>query len=69
MILINYFFEIVMSQLIKNFKETVKDVPYFLLSEVLISNKNYEKEVKKIIGKSNEVSKNILEEAKLSTTN
>ena len=55
MILINYFFEIVMSQLIKNFKETVKDVPYFLLSEVLISN--------------NEVSKNILEEAKLSTTN
>ena len=43
MSLINYFFEIVMPQLLEYFKENAKDVPYSLLSEVLINNKNYEK--------------------------
>lgn len=54
---INYFFEIVVPQLLEHFKENAKDVPYILLSEVLINNKNYEKEVKEMIEKSNEISK------------
>ena len=45
---INYFFEIVVPQLLEYFKENAKDVPYSLLSEVLINNKNYEKEVEEI---------------------
>ena len=54
---INYFFEIVVPQLLEYFKNNAKDVPYFLLSDVLINNKNYEKEVKEVIKKSNEISK------------
>lgn len=54
---INYFFEIVVPQLLEYFKDNAKDVPYFLLSEILINNKNYEKEVKEMIEKSNEISK------------
>lgn len=55
--LINYFFEIVVPQLLEYFKDNAKDVPYSLLSEVLINNKNYEEEVKEMIEKSKEVSK------------
>lgn len=58
---INYFFEIVVPQLLEYFKDNAKDVPYFLLSEVLINNKNYEKEVKEMIEKSNEISKKYTE--------
>lgn len=54
---INYFFEIVVPQLLEYFKDNAKDVPYYLLSEVLINNKNYEKEVKEVIKKSNEINK------------
>lgn len=54
---INYFFEIVVPQLLEYFKENAKDVPYSLLSEVLINNKNYEKEVEEMIEKSKEISK------------
>lgn len=54
---INYFFQIVVPQLLEYFKDNAKDVPYSLLSEVLINNKNYEEEVKEIIEKSKEVSK------------
>ena len=54
---INYFFEIVVPQLLEYFKENAKDIPYSLLSEALINNKNYEKEVKEMIEKSKEVSK------------
>ena len=61
---INYFFEIVMPQLLEYFKENAKDIPYSLLSEVLINNKNYEKEVKEMIEKSNEVSKKYIEKNK-----
>ena len=53
---INYFFEIVVPQLLEYFKENAKDIPYSLLSEALINNKNYEKEVKEMIEKSNKVS-------------
>lgn len=54
---INYFFDIVVPQLLEYFRKNAKDVPYSLLSEVLINNKNYEKEVKEMIEKSKEVSK------------
>ena len=54
---INYFFEIIVPQLLEYFKDNAKDVPYSLLSEVLINNKNYEEEVKEMIEKSKEVSK------------
>lgn len=54
---INYFFEIVVPQLLEYFKDNAKDVPFSLLSEVLINNKNYEEEVKEMIEKSKEVSK------------
>ena len=50
-----------MPQLLEYFKENAKDVPYSLLSEVLINNKNYEKEVKEMIEKSNEISKKYTE--------
>ena len=46
-----------MPQLLKYFKENAKNVPYSLLFEVLINNKNYEKEVKEMIEKSKEISK------------
>lgn len=46
-----------MPQLLEYFKENAKDVPYSLLSEVLINNKNYEKEVEEMIEKSKEISK------------
>ena len=58
---INYFFEIVVPQLLEYFKENAKDVPYSLLLYVLINNKNYENEVKEMIEKSNEISKKYTE--------
>lgn len=58
---INYFFEIVVPQLLEYFKENAKDVPYSLLLDILINNKNYEKEVKEMIEKSNEIGKKYTE--------
>lgn len=58
---INYFFEIVVPQLLEYFKENAKDVPYSLLLDVLINNKSYEKEVKEMIEKSNKISKKYTE--------
>lgn len=58
---INYFFEIVVPQLLEYFKENAKDVTYSLLLDILINNKNYEKEVKEMIEKSNEISKKYTE--------
>ncbi len=54
---INYFFEIVVPQLLEYLKENAKDVPYNLLSEALINNKDYEKKVNEVIKKTNEISK------------
>lgn len=61
---INYFFEIVVPQVLEYFKENAKDIPYSLLSEALINNKNYEKEVKEMIEKSNKVSEKYIEKNK-----
>lgn len=46
-----------MPQLLEYFKENAKNISYSLLSEVLINNKNYEKEVEEMIEKSKEISK------------
>ena len=61
---INYFFEIVVPQLLEYFKENAKNIPYSLFPEVLINNKNYEKEVKEMIEKSNKVSEKYIEKNK-----
>lgn len=53
---INYFFEIVIPQVLEYFKENAKDIPSFLLLEVLLKNKNYEKDVQKIFEISEEIS-------------
>lgn len=53
-----------MPQLLEYFKENAKDIPYSLLSEALINNKNYEKEVKEMIEKSNKVSEKYIEKNK-----
>ncbi|MCM1052558.1 MAG: hypothetical protein NC483_01085 [Ruminococcus sp.] len=53
---INYFFEIVIPQVLEYFKGNAKDIPSFLLLEVLLKNKNYEKDVQKIFEISEEIS-------------
>lgn len=57
---INYFFEIVIPQVLEYFKENAKDISSFLLLEVLLKNKNYEKDIQKLFEKSEEISINIL---------
>ena len=53
-----------MPQVLEYFKENANDIPSSLLSEVLINNKNYEKEVKEMIEKSNKVSEKYIEKNK-----
>lgn len=53
---INYFFEIVIPQVLEYFKENAKDISSFLLLEVLLKNKNYEKDIQKLFEKSEEIS-------------
>ena len=53
---INYFFEIVIPQVLEYFKENAKDIPSFLLLEVFLKNKNYEKDIQKLFEKSEEIS-------------
>lgn len=54
--IINYFFEIVIPQVLEYFKENAKDIPSFLLLEVLLKNKNYGKDVQKMFEISEEIS-------------
>jgi len=53
---INYFFEIVIPQVLEYFKENAKDISSFLLLEVLLKNKNYEKNIQKLFEMSEEIS-------------
>lgn len=53
---INYFFEIVIPQVLEYFKENAKDISSFLLLEVLLKNKNYEKDIQKLFEVSEEIS-------------
>lgn len=59
--IINYFFEIVIPQVLEYFKENAKDIPSFLLLEVLLKNKNYEKDIQKLFKKSEEISNKYIE--------
>ncbi len=52
--IINYFFEMVVPQILEYFKENAKDIPSFLILKVLLKNKNYEKDIKKMFEKSEE---------------
>ena len=54
--IINYFFEIVVPQVLEYFKENAKDISSFLLLEVLLKNKNYEKNIQKLFEMSEEIS-------------
>lgn len=53
---INYFFEIVIPQVLEYFKENAKDIPSFLILEVLLKNKNYEKDIQKLFEVAEEIS-------------
>lgn len=59
--IINYFFEIVIPQVLEYFKENAKDIPSFLLLEVLLKNKNYDKDIQKIFEVSEEISNKYIE--------
>ncbi len=58
---INYFFEIVIPQVLEYFKENAKDISSFLLLDVLLKNKNYEKNIQKLFEKSEVVSNKYIE--------
>lgn len=58
---INYFFEIVIPQVLEYFKENAKDISSFLLLEVLLKNKNYEKNIQKLFEMSEEISNKYIE--------
>ena len=53
---INYFFGIVIPQVLEYFKENAKDISSFLLLEVLLKNKNYEKDIQKLFEVAEEIS-------------
>ncbi len=55
--LINYFFEIVVPQVLEYFKENAKDIPSFLVLEALLKNEKYKNDIKKMFENANEISK------------
>lgn len=52
---INYFFEIVVPQVLEYFKENAKDIPSFLILEVLLQNEKYKKDIEKMFKKAEEI--------------
>lgn len=54
---INYFFEIVVPQVLEYFKENAKEVPSFLILEVLLQNKEYIKDIEKLFETTKEINK------------
>ena len=54
---INYFFKVVVPQLLDYFESNAKDVPNLLVLDVLLNNKKYEKDVQEVIDLSKEISK------------
>ena len=53
---INYFFEIVIPQVLEYFKENAKDISSFLILEILLKNKNFKKDIQKMFEMSEEIS-------------
>ncbi len=54
--IINYFFEIVVPQVLEYFKENAKDISSFLILEILLKNKNFKKDIQKMFEMSEEIS-------------
>ena len=54
MTIINYFFEIVVPQILEYFKENKEEIPNYLILEVLRKDKQYQEQIDKILEKSNE---------------
>ena len=54
---INYFFEIVVPEVLEYFKENAKEIPSFLILEVLLQNKEYIKDIEKLFETTKEINK------------
>lgn len=55
--IINYFFEIVVPQVLEYFKENAKDIPSFLVLKVLLNNQKYKNDIEKMFENAKEISK------------
>ena len=49
MLIINYFFEIVMPQILEYFKENKEEIPNYLMLKVLMKDKQYQEQIDKIL--------------------
>lgn len=49
MTIINYFFEIVVPQILEYFKENKEEIPNYLILEVLKKDKQYQEQIDKIL--------------------
>ena len=58
MTIINYFFEIVVPQILEYFKENKEEIPNYLMLEVLKKDKQYQEQIEKILKLSKEENKN-----------
>lgn len=58
MTIINYFFEIVVPQILEYFKEGKEEIPNYLMLEVLKKDKQYQEQIGKILELSKEENKN-----------
>jgi len=54
---INYFFQVVVPQILDYFKENKEVIPNYLILEVLIKNKQYQEQIEKILELSKEENK------------
>lgn len=58
MTIINYFFEIVVLQILEYFKENKEEIPNHLILEVLRKDKQYQEQIEKILELYKEENKN-----------
>jgi hypothetical protein len=58
MTIINYFFEIVVPQILEYFKEGKEEIPNYLMLEVLKKDKQYQEQIEKILELSKEENNN-----------
>lgn len=58
MVIINYFFEIVVPQILEYFKENKEEIPNHLILEVLRKDKQYQEQIDKILELSKEENDN-----------
>ena len=58
MTIINYFFEIVVPQILEYFEENKEEIPNYLMLEVLKKDKQYQEQIEKILELSKEEKNN-----------